>query len=110
MKFKRSTPPMQLVEFVKNNTFSEVQLGIPIGYRYIMDPRMGYGFLYNDEVVGPHYLPYASYLAYKECFKVLEWLDGYGRPITYKQAIQKQIMVHREILSHLYKELTYIRS
>lgn len=106
MKFKRTTPPMQLVEFVKNNTFSEVQLGIPIGHRYVMSPRAPYGFQYNNDEVGPHYLSYNSYIAYKECFKIVDWLDEHDQPITQEQAVRKLIMVHREILSQLYTELT----
>lgn len=104
MKFKPTTPPLQLVEFVKNNTFSKVQLGIPKGHRYVMSPRMAYGFQYNNNEVGPHYLSYHSYIAYKECFKVIEWWDEHDRPLTHKQVLQKLIMVHREILSNLYKE------
>jgi len=105
MKFKPTTPPMVLVEFVKNNTFSEVQLCIPIGHRYVMNPRSAYGFEYDGKDVGPSYLPYNSYIAYKECFKVIDWLDQNYQPITYKQAVQRMIMIHREILANLYKEL-----
>jgi len=105
MKFKPTTPPMVLVEFVKDNTFSKVQLGIPKGHRYVMSPRMPYGFQYNNNEVGPHYLPYNSYIAYKECFKVIEWLDEHDRPITYKEALKRMIMIHRDTLSKLYKEM-----
>jgi len=106
MKFKPSTPPMVLVEFVKDNTFSKVELGIPKGHRYVMSPRMAYGFQFQswEHEIGPHYLPYNSYIKFKDCFKVIEWLDEQDRPITYKEALKRMIMVHRETLSKLYQE------
>jgi len=105
MKFRATTLPLELVEFVKNNTSSKEQLGIPVGHRYVMNPRHAYGFQYNDGEVGPHYLPYTSYVAYRECFKRVDWMDEHCQPITYRQAIERMIMVHREHLSHLYQEL-----
>jgi len=107
MKFKPTTPPMVLVEFVKDNTFSKVELGIPKGHRYVMSPRMAYGFQFQswEQEIGPHYLPYTSYMKFKECFKIIDWLDEHDKPITHKQAIERMIMVHRETLSKLYQEL-----
>ena len=33
MKFKKDIPPMELVEFVKDSSFSKAQLGIPKGHK-----------------------------------------------------------------------------
>jgi hypothetical protein len=106
MKFKKCRHPYFIAKYVKHNTFSEVQLGIPIGSKYLMNPENAYGYNYDLDCIGYRCIKYTSYLQYKDCFEIVAWSDGHGNKISYRDALINIIMVKRQELSGLYHQLS----